>query len=115
MDLTEETREVQLDREDKAQGTPSDPVEETLEAPSDPKEETLEAPSDSEEERKDVAGLVEGPIDLEGPVVRARRKLTISGNLPPNKCQGTLGVGGCTQAWKEQHRKVLCQQTRKAR
>ena len=39
---------------------------------------------DSEEETKDVAGLAGGSTDLEGPVVPARLKLTISGNLPPN-------------------------------
>ena len=75
-----ETREAPSDREDEAQGTPSDPEEETLEAPSDPEEETPEAPSDSEE-TKDVAGLAEGPTDLEGSVVPKRRKLTISGNF----------------------------------
>ena len=52
--------------------------------PSDPEEKTLEAPSDFEEETKDVAGLAEGPTDLEEPVAPARRKLTISSNLPPN-------------------------------
>ena len=32
----------------------------------------------------DVAGLPEGLTNLEGPVVAARRKFTISGDLPPN-------------------------------
>ena len=45
--------------------------------------ETREAPSDSEEETKYVTGLAEGSKDLEGPVVPARRKLTISRTLPP--------------------------------
>ena len=83
LDPAEETREAPSDREDEAQGTPSDPEEETLEAPSDPEEEILEGPSDTEE-TKYVAGLAERPTDLEGPVVPARRKLIISGNLPPN-------------------------------
>ena len=55
-----------------------------MEAPSDSKAETLEAPSDSEEETKYVAGLAEGPMHLEGPVVLAPRKFNISVNLPPN-------------------------------
>ena len=50
----------------------------------DSEEETHEVPWDSEEETKDVAGLTAGLTDLEGPVVPTRRKLTISGNLPPN-------------------------------
>ena len=51
---------------------------------------------------------------MEGPVVPARPKLAINGNLPPKKCHCARGVGKCTQAWKEQHRKVFCRQTRKA-
>ena len=52
--------------------------------PPNPEGETREAPSDSGVETKDVAGLAEGSTNLEGPVVPARRKLTIGGNLPPN-------------------------------
>ena len=72
MDLNEETQEAPLD------------PEETQEAPPDPEEEKREAPSDSEEETKDVTGLAARSKDLEGPVVHARQKLTISGNLQPN-------------------------------
>ena len=35
-------------------------------------------------ETSDVAGILAGSTDLEGPVVPARRKIIISGNLPPN-------------------------------
>ena len=111
----EETRGVPLDPDEVTQEAPSDPAEETREAPSDreeetqetpskPEEETLEAPSDSEEETKDVAGLVEGSTDLEGPVVTARRKLTITGNRPPNnvraqgKSAGTRRLGRTSTA-----------------
>ena len=93
-DPAEETREALSDREDEAQGTPSYPKEETLEAPSDPEEETLEAPSDPDEKTKDVAGLVEGPTDLEGPVVPASRKRTISDNLPPNNFKARVEPAG---------------------
>ena len=41
-------------------------------------------PSESEEEAKDVTGLAARSTDSEGLVVPARRKITISGNLPPN-------------------------------
>ena len=92
-DPAEETREASSDREDEAQGTPSGPEGETLEAPSDPEEETLEAPSDSEE-TKDGAGLAERPTDLEGSVVSARQKLTISGNLPPNNVKAHVESAG---------------------
>ena len=84
-----------MDPEERTWGAPSDPADETREAPSDRKdeaqgtlsdseEETLEAPSDSEEETNDTAGLAEEPTDLEGPIVPARRKPAISGNLQPN-------------------------------
>ena len=56
--------------------------------PSNLENETQEAPSDFEEDRKDVAGLVAGSTDLERLVVPVRRKLTISGNLPPNTVIG---------------------------
>ena len=56
---------------------------ETREGPSNPEKETQEAPSDSEEETKNIAGLAARSTNLEGLVVPARRKLTISGNLPP--------------------------------
>ena len=36
------------------------------------------------EEKKDEEGLATGSTDSEGSVVPARRKLTISGNIPPN-------------------------------
>ena len=72
-DYKEETREVS-----------SDPDEETREASSNAEKETQEALSDPEEETKDVAGLAVGSTDLEGLIVPARRKLTMSGNLPPN-------------------------------
>ena len=73
-----------LDRKEETREAPSDPNEETREAPLSTEKETQEAPSDSEEETKDVAGFAVGSTDLEGLVVPARRKLTISGNLPPN-------------------------------
>ena len=71
---------------DPEQGTkeaPSDPEQGTKEAPSDPEEETQEASSDTNEETRDEAEPVVGSTDLEGPVVPALWKLTISGNLPP--------------------------------
>ena len=90
----EETREAPSDHENEVQGTPLDPEEETLEAPLDPEEETLEAPSDPEEETKYVAGLAEGPTGLDGLVVPARRKLTVSGNLPPNNAKAHVESEG---------------------
>ena len=101
----EETQGTPSDPKEETLEVPSDPEEETLEAPSDIEEETLKAlldpektqkappdseeetrgvPSDSNEETNDVAGLAAGSTDLEGPIVPARRKLTISANLPPN-------------------------------
>ena len=50
----------------------------------DPEEETREAPLDSKEEAEDLAGLAVGWMASEGPVVPARRKLIISGNIPPH-------------------------------
>ena len=82
------------DREDEAQGTPSYPEEETLEAQSDPEKETLETPSDPNEKTKYAAGLAEGPTDLEGPVVPASRKRTISGDLPPNDLKAHVEPAG---------------------
>ena len=83
-DPVEETREAPSDREDEAQRTPSAPEEETLKAPSGPEEGTLEAPSDPEEETREgpsdheeEAKHAAGPTELEGPVIPARRKLTI--------------------------------------
>ena len=111
----EEKREAPSDGEDEAQGTPSDPKVEALEAALDPEEETREAPLDSEKETKYEAGRAERRTDLKGPVTSARRKLTSSVNLPTNNVKAhTRGVGECTQAWKEQHRKILCRRTRKA-
>ena len=69
--LTEETREAPLNPEE-TQETPPDPVEGTQEAPS------------NLEETKDEAGPAVGSTGLGGPIVPARLKLTISGNLPPN-------------------------------
>ena len=90
-DTPEETREAPSDCKDEAQGTPSDPEKETREAPSNPEEETLEVPSDSEEEEtKDTAG----PTELEGTIVPARRKLTISGSLPPNNVKAHVESAG---------------------
>ena len=85
-----------------------DPKEETREAPSDPDEETYEAPLDFEKEAKDISRLAAGSTDLEGPVVPARRKLTISGKSSAKKCYRARGVDGRTQAWKEQRPKVFC-------
>ena len=72
MDL-EETQKTPPDLEEGAQGAPPDPVEETQ-----------QAPSDLEEDAKDEAGSTAGSTDLGGPVLPARLKLAISGNLPPN-------------------------------
>ena len=105
MDPGKEAREFRSDRKETTLEVPSDPEEETLEAPSDPDEETQEVSSDPEEiqkaapnpegetreapsnpgvETNDVAGLAARPTNLKGPAVPARRKLTISGNLPSN-------------------------------
>ena len=100
-DLSEEEQEVPLD------------TEETQEAPPDPEEETREAPSDSEEETKDVAGLAAESVDLEGSVVPVRRKLTISGNLPPNNDISHVESTGARR--KEQRRKVFCRSKKSAR
>ena len=102
LDPEQETREVPLDPEEGTQEAPSDPAEETRKAPSDREneaqappwdheEEILEAPSDSKA-TKDAAGLAE--TDLEGAVVPARRKLTISGNLPPNSIKAHVESAG---------------------
>ena len=73
---------------------PSDPEEKTVEAPSDPEQETLEAPSDPKEVTKYVAGLAEGPTDVEGLVVPVRRELTINDNLPPNDVKAVVETAG---------------------
>ena len=100
-DPAEETREAPSDRDHEAQRTPADPKEKMLEAPSDPEEETQEAPSDPEEETREVPSDHEeeakgaaGPTELEGPVVPAHRKLTISGNLPPNHIKAHVESAG---------------------
>ena len=74
----QEMQEALSDPEEKTQEAPSDSKEETRKVPSDPKEETREASSDHEKEAKDAAG----PMKLEGLLVPALRKPTISGNLP---------------------------------
>ena len=71
------------EREEETQEAPSDPEEETQEALPDP-EETQEMPSDPEMETQDEAGPATGSTDLRGPIVPALRKLTVSGNLPPD-------------------------------
>ena len=75
---------------------------ETQKAPPNPEEETQEAPWDPGVEMNDVAGLAEESTNLEGPVVPARRKVTISGNRLANN--GIVHVQS-TGAWKEQNRK----------
>ena len=106
LDPGQETRELPSDRKEKTREALPDPEEEILEAPSHPDEETHEEPLDPEETQRSppnpegetreapsnpgveiihVAGLAVGSTDLEGPVVLAHRKLTIGGNLPPNK------------------------------
>ena len=57
--------------------------------PSNPERDRQEAQSDSEEETKDVAGLTAGSTDLKGVAVHARRKLSISGNVPPKMLSRT--------------------------
>ena len=93
-DRKEKTREALPDPEEEILEAPSHPDEETHEEPLDPEEtqrtppnpegETREAPSNPGVEIKYVAGFAVGSTDLERPVVPARRKLTIGGNLPPN-------------------------------
>ena len=58
------------------------------------KKKIQEAPSDPGVETIDVAGLAEDPTYLEGPVVPARRKLPISGNLPPNNVNTLVESAG---------------------
>ena len=92
-DPEEETLDAPSDPDEKTLEVPSDPDEKTYEVPLDseetqkaplnPEKERQEALSDPEEETKDVAGLASWSTDLEGLVVPARRKLTLSGNLPP--------------------------------
>ena len=115
LDPEVKTREVLLGPKQEKQEAPSNPAEETREAPLDREDgaqktrsdqkrrhwkrrrilrRRLEAPSDSEEETKYVAGLAEGPMHLEGPVVLALRKLTISVNLPPNNVKAHACVEG---------------------
>ena len=94
MDRREKIREAASDPEKETLEAPSDPDEETQEAPLNPEEtqrasidpegEIREAPSDPGVEANDIAGLKEGSTGLKGPVVPARRNLTISGNRPPN-------------------------------
>ena len=79
----EETREA-----------PSDPDEETRQVPWNPEKEPREAPSDLGVETNYVAGLAAGSTDLEGPVVPTRRKITISGNLPPNTVIAHVELAG---------------------
>ena len=109
-------RRAPSDRDDEAQGTSSDLEEETLEAPSDPEGKILEAPSDSEEEIREVL-LDQGCSRADG-VGRTGRtrasKAHYQWQSSTKYCHGARGVGGCTQAWKEQHHKVLRRRTRKA-
>ena len=86
----QETRGLPLDRKENTREAPSDSDQETQgtsvnsrETPN-PEGETREAPSDPGVETEYVAGRAEGSTNLEGLVVPARRKLTTSGNLPPN-------------------------------
>ena len=58
--------------------------EETQEAPPNHERERREAPSNPGVETSDVVGLAAGSTDWKRPVVHARQKLTISGNLPQN-------------------------------
>ena len=104
LDLGQETREMPSDCKEKTREVTSDPEKETVEAPSDsdedtqaslldpektqkappnPEGETRETPSGPGVETNDVAGLAAGSTDLKRLVIPARRKLTISGNLPP--------------------------------
>ena len=97
-DRKEKTRKAPPDLEEETLEAPSDPGKDTQEVPLNPGEtqkappnfegETQETPSDPRAETKDVAGLAEGSTDLKGPVVPTRRKLAISGNLPPNNIKG---------------------------
>ena len=76
----QEIQEALSDPEEETQEIPVDSGEEIREVRSDPKEEIQEAPSDHfDEKMKDAAG----PTELEGLVVPALRKLTISRKLPP--------------------------------
>ena len=75
----QEMQEALSNSEEKTQEAPSSSEEQSREVPLDPEEETREAPSDHEEEAK----VAVGPTELEGPVVPALRKVTISGHRPP--------------------------------
>ena len=82
-EIPRRTLEASSDPEEKTHVVPLDP-EETQKTPPNPEEDTREAPPDPGVGTNDVAGLAARSTDLEGLVVPARRKLTISGNLPPN-------------------------------
>ena len=84
LDTEEGTQESPLDSAEETRKTPSDREDKAQRKWSDPEEETVEAPLNSVEKTEYVAGLAEGPTELEGPVVPARRKVTIGGNLPSN-------------------------------
>ena len=96
-DPEEETREAKFDLDAGTQEAPPDPGQETREAPSDPEKETQEAPSDSKAGAKDVAGFAEGSADLEGLVLPARRKFTISNNPPNNVIAHVESIGACSR------------------
>ena len=83
-DPEEGTQEALLDPEEEAREAPLDLGQETWKVPSDRVKEIREAPSYSKQETKYVAGLAAGSTCLEGRFVPARRKVTISGNFPPN-------------------------------
>ena len=59
-----------------------------------PEGDTREVPSDPGVETKDLAGFAEGSTDLEGLVVPTGRKLTPSGNLPPNNVNAHVESAG---------------------
>ena len=111
-DPEEETLEASSDTDEKMQEAPMNP-EEPQKAPPKPEGETREASSDSGVEAKDVAGLAEGSTDLEGLVVPARQKLTVSDNLPPNDVIARV-VDGCKQVSKEYRCKVFCRRRKEA-
>ena len=92
-------REENIGPDEKMKEALSNPEKETQKTQPGLEGETGEAASEPGEETNDVPGLATGLTYLKGPVVPARRKYTISDNLPPNNANAhARGVDGFTQA-----------------
>ena len=74
----------------------------------------IRSSSDSEE-TNDVAGLAERPTNLEGPVVPARRKLTISGNFPLNNVKTHVKWAGACRCARRSTAKFSNDERRRRR